>query len=70
MAQMALITRYPLNFANISDWRFAEVSTCWRGEVSASQFGFFQDERLVRRTKKDRYCRYAVSDNHEVKFGS
>ncbi|MNM56194.1 hypothetical protein D3C81_673570 [compost metagenome] len=42
MAQMAFITRYPLNFVDISDWRFAEVSACWRGGVSASQFGFFK----------------------------
>jgi hypothetical protein len=39
---MARITLYPLNFVDISDWRFAEVSAYWRGGVSASQFGFFK----------------------------
>jgi len=39
---MARTMRDPLNFVDISDWRFAEASACWRGGVSASQFGFFK----------------------------
>ncbi|MNB97907.1 hypothetical protein D3C75_451450 [compost metagenome] len=42
MAEMARTTGYPLYFVDISDWRFAEVSACWRVGVSASQFGFFK----------------------------
>ncbi|QXZ16616.1 hypothetical protein KVQ82_12140 [Pseudomonas sp. AO-1] len=37
---MARTTCDPLKCVDISDWRFAEISACWRGGVSASQFGF------------------------------